>query len=84
MSAKLSAKPYVLHFCKDRQCNNGWLAPDEYGVKSLPPRHLYCFDCEVYEGKSNRKDPSKVQSGKRLAILNKRKRQRDALLEGII
>ncbi len=80
----MSAKPYVLHFCKDKNCNEGWLAPDEYGVKSLPPRHLYCWQCELFEGKSNGKDPNKVKSGKRLAEIKRRKKEQDELLEGIL
>jgi hypothetical protein len=64
-------KPYVIHFCKNKQCDSGWLAPDEYGVRSLPPRHLYCDDCELFEGKTNKKDPKRVAAGKVLAAKRK-------------
>lgn len=36
---------YVLHFCKNRECNNGWLDVDKTKCKTRPPQWKYCRDC---------------------------------------
>lgn len=36
---------YVLHFCKNKDCNNGWLDKDLTNCKDRPPRWKYCKEC---------------------------------------
>lgn len=36
---------YVLHICKNKKCNNGWLDKDLTNVKTNPPAWKYCEDC---------------------------------------
>lgn len=41
----MSNKNFVLHFCKNPDCNNGWLDVDETNVKTIPPKWKYCREC---------------------------------------
>ena len=41
----MSNKNFVLHFCKNPECNVGWLDTDETNVKTIPPRWKYCRKC---------------------------------------
>lgn len=36
---------YVVHFCKNRQCNNAWIDKDLTNAKSRPPQWKYCREC---------------------------------------
>ena len=36
---------YVLHFCHNKECNDGWIDKDLTNVKSHPPVWKYCRDC---------------------------------------
>ena len=36
---------YVLHICRNKKCNNGWIDKDLTGVKSYPPKWKYCKEC---------------------------------------
>lgn len=38
-------KNFVLHFCKNPDCNVGWLDTDETNVKTIPPKWKYCREC---------------------------------------
>lgn len=40
-----SKRPYVVHFCKNKECNNAWLDKDLTNVKSYPPQWKYCREC---------------------------------------
>lgn len=35
----------VVHFCKNRQCNNAWIDKDLTKAKSRPPQWKYCREC---------------------------------------
>ena len=39
------SRNYVIHFCKNKKCNNGWLGIDLTNAQSNPPRWKYCEDC---------------------------------------
>lgn len=39
------SKNFVLHFCKNPDCNVGWLDVDETNVKTIPPKWKYCREC---------------------------------------
>lgn len=41
----MSKKDYVLHICKNKECNNGWLDLDKSNVKDYPPHWKYCREC---------------------------------------
>ena len=39
------SKNFVLHFCKNPDCNVGWLAIDVTDVTTIPPKWKYCREC---------------------------------------
>ena len=39
------SKNFVLHFCKNPDCNNGWVDVDETNAKTIPPKWKYCREC---------------------------------------
>lgn len=41
---------YVMHFCRNKQCNNGWIDEDLTNAKSIPPRWKYCKKCAAMRG----------------------------------
>lgn len=41
----MSNKNFVLHFCKNPDCNAGWVDVDETNVKTIPPKWKYCREC---------------------------------------
>lgn len=36
---------YVLHICRNKKCNNGWVDKDLTNAKSTPPGWKYCIEC---------------------------------------
>lgn len=36
---------YVVHFCKNKECNNAFIAEDYTKVKDVPPHWRLCPDC---------------------------------------
>lgn len=36
---------YVMHFCRNKKCNNGWIDKDLTNAKTNPPDWKYCEDC---------------------------------------
>ena len=36
---------YVMHFCRNKKCNNGWIDKDLTRCTSIPPSWKYCEDC---------------------------------------
>lgn len=36
---------YVMHFCRNKKCNNGWVDKDLTNVKTNPPKWKYCKEC---------------------------------------
>lgn len=36
---------YVFHFCRNKECRNGWLDIDKTNVKTIPPSWKYCREC---------------------------------------
>ena len=35
---------YVMHFCRNKKCNNGWMDKDLTNASS-PPKWKYCKEC---------------------------------------
>ena len=68
------SKNYVLHFCKNKKCNNGWIDEDLTNAQSRPPSWKYCEDCCAKYGFVNPPHPPKKKlSEKQLNVLNKNK-----------
>lgn len=36
---------YVVHFCKNTECNNCWIDKDITQVSTYPPKWKYCKEC---------------------------------------
>lgn len=36
---------YVMHFCRNKKCNNGWIDADLTNVITNPPDWKYCKEC---------------------------------------
>lgn len=36
---------YVMHFCRNKKCNNGWVDADLTNAKTNPPDWKYCREC---------------------------------------
>ena len=36
---------YVMHFCRNKECNNGWVDKDLTGATTFPPKWKYCKEC---------------------------------------
>lgn len=36
---------YVFHFCRNKECTNGWVDIDKTNVKTIPPSWKYCREC---------------------------------------
>ena len=36
---------YVMHFCRNKKCNNGWIDKDLTNAKTHPPQWKYCREC---------------------------------------
>lgn len=36
---------YVMHICRNKKCNNGWIDKDLTNAKTNPPDWKYCKEC---------------------------------------
>ena len=36
---------YVMHFCRNKECNNGWIDKDLTDARINPPDQKYCKEC---------------------------------------
>ena len=52
-------KNYVIHFCKNPNCNNAWIDEDLTNAKTRPPKWKYCKDCCEKYGYVNPEFPPK-------------------------
>ena len=41
---------YVMHFCRNKKCNNGWIDKDLSNAKSTPADWKYCRECAAKRG----------------------------------
>ena len=39
------SKVYVIHFCRNKECNNGWIDEDLTHAVTVPPKWKYCREC---------------------------------------
>ncbi len=56
---------YVVHYCKNKKCNNSWIDEDITNAKSRPPQWKYCPECCQKNGYENQTKP----------ILSKKKKE---------
>jgi hypothetical protein len=61
------SKNFVLHFCKNPDCNVGWLDIDLTNVITIPPKWKYCRKCcELLGIDFNKQEKPKSNRGKNL------------------
>ena len=41
---------YVMHFCRNKNCNNGWIDKDLTHATTIPPKWKYCKECAKKKG----------------------------------
>jgi len=71
---KRKEKIYVVHYCKNKKCNNAWIDVDLTNAKSRPPRWKYCDSCcEIYGFVNPITPPKKKLSEKQWETINKNK-----------
>ena len=64
---------YVMHFCRNRECNNGWIDEDLTNA-SAPPKWKYCQECSEKLGIDyNTQTPTSNLSKKELENRAKKK-----------
>ena len=51
---------YVIHVCKNPNCNNCWIDEDRYNAQDRPPQWKYCSECE----KKGFKNPKRYRRNK--------------------
>lgn len=62
----------MVHYCKNRDCNNAWIDVDLTNAKSRPPSWKYCKECCDKFGFVNSEQPPKKQlSEKQKEVLQK-------------
>ena len=67
---------YVMHFCRNKECNNGWVDKDLTGATTIPPKWKYCKECaEKLEIDYDAQTPDSNLSEEELEI-KKQKRER--------
>lgn len=67
---------YVMHFCRNKKCNNGWIDKDLTNVKTFPPDWKYCRECAAKLGIDyDAQTPTSNLTKKELTHLEKKKEQ---------
>ena len=67
---------YIMHFCRNKKCNNGWIDADLTNVKTNPPDWKYCRECAEKLGIDyDAQTPTSNLTSKELAYLEKKKEQ---------
>lgn len=66
---------YILHYCKDKQCNSGWIDEDTM-CSAKPPSWRYCPEC-VSKGRQNpKKKPIDPELAERMQSLREMAKQK--------
>lgn len=67
---------YVMHICRNKKCNNGWLDKDLTNAKTNPPDWKYCRECAAKLGINyDAQTTTSNLSEKELLHLEKKKEQ---------
>jgi hypothetical protein len=71
----MGKKAYVIHFCKNKECNNAWIDLDLTNAQTRPPSWKYCKECCEKLGINfdKQEPPKKVLSKKQIETLEKNK-----------
>lgn len=65
---------YVVHFCKNKNCNNAWVDKDLTHTTTIPPKWKYCKECAEKLGINYEKQtPESNLTLEQLEIRNKTK-----------
>lgn len=63
---------YVMHFCRNKKCNNGWIDADLTHATVFPPDWKYCKECAAKLGIDyNKQTPTSNLTPKELEHKNK-------------
>ena len=62
---------YVVHFCKNPECNNCWIDEDRTNVTTYPPKYLFCEEC-VKKGFKNPKRRKSTKTPEQIEAFKKR------------
>lgn len=67
---------YVMHICRNKKCNNGWIDKDLINAKTNPPDWKYCRECAKKLGIDyDAQTPTSNLNEKELLHLEKKKEQ---------
>ena len=70
-------KIYVVHFCKNKKCNNAWVDEDLTNAISNVPRWKFCDECCRKYGYTNpTSPPKKILSAKQQETIQKHRFQK--------
>lgn len=73
---------YVMHICRNKECNNGWIDKDLTNVKTFPPSWKYCRKCAEKLGIGyDAQTPTSNLTEKELKHLEKKKEQAKKMRE---
>lgn len=76
---------YVMHFCRNKKCNNGWIDKDLTKVITTPPSWKYCRECCVKLGIDfDSQTPTSNLSEEELEFLEKKKEQARKMREKVL
>ncbi len=65
---------YVMHICRNKKCNNGWIDKDLTRCKTFPPDWKYCKECAKALGIDyDAQTPDSNLTKKELEIKNKKR-----------
>lgn len=73
------SKKYVVHYCKNKECNNCWIDEDITNVKNKPPKWKYCAECCEKHGFVNPERPELSDKQKEVLKRNQFKPRKNAL-----
>ena len=72
---------YIVHFCKNPECNNAWIDEDRYNAER-PPHWKYCPECESKGFKNPKrrkssKTPEQIEAFKQRMAEYRRKKNNE-------
>lgn len=74
---------YVIHFCRNKECNNGWIDEDKTRVKTIPPSWKYCRECaEKFGIDFDKQKPSDAKSKEQIEREEKLRKAHAEFLSG--
>lgn len=75
---------YVIHFCRNKNCNNGWVDKDLTNAISTPPQWKYCQECAEKLGIDyDAQTPTSNLTKQELEHLEKKKEQARKMRERV-